>query len=100
MQTTELGRTGIALPKIGLGTWQYRGRPDVLRFGIERGTTFVDTTESYGTEAVVGDAILGRRQNVFLASKVSPRHFRRKELIAAAERSLRLLKTDYLDLYQ
>lgn len=100
MQATEIGRTGIALPRIGLGTWRYRGSSELLRRGIELGATFVDTAESYGTETVVGEAVSARRHDVFLASKVSPRHFRRKDLIAAAERSLKLMTTDYLDLYQ
>jgi diketogulonate reductase-like aldo/keto reductase len=60
----------------------------------------IDTAESYGTEEIVGEAIKGRRHQVFLATKVLPRNFRRRDLIAAAERSLRRLGTDHIDLYQ
>jgi len=60
----------------------------------------VDTAESYGTEPVVGQAIRGIRDRFFLASKISPRHFRGRDVIRAAECSLRQLGTHYLDLYQ
>lgn len=88
------------VPEIGLGTWAYHGGADVLRQGLDAGALFVDTAESYGTEPVVGDAIAGRREQIFLATKVSPEHFRRADVIAAAENSLRRLRTDYIDLYQ
>ncbi len=68
--------------------------------GIELGACFVDTAESYGTELVVGQAIRGLRDHIFLASKISPRHFRERDVILAAECSLRQLGTHYLDLYQ
>jgi len=100
MQIVELGNTGTTLPKIGLGTWQFNGGPDLLRTGIDLGAVFIDTAESYGTETVVGEGIRNRRHQVFLATKASPRHFRHKDLIASAEASLRRLRTDYLDLYQ
>jgi diketogulonate reductase-like aldo/keto reductase len=96
----ELGRTGIKLPVIGLGTWQYRGGIEPLQTGVALGACFIDTAESYGTEEVVGQAIRGARQKVFLATKVAPRHFRYFELIQSANESLRRLKTDYIDLYQ
>lgn len=83
-----------------MGTWQFRGGVESLLAGIDLGATFIDTAESYGTEPVVGQAIRGIRQRVFLASKVSPRHFRRHDVIKAAECSLRQLRTDFLDLYQ
>ncbi len=88
------------LPEIGLGTWKYSGGIAPLRHGIELGATLIDTAESYGTEEIVGEAIRGIRQRVFLATKVSPHHFRRKEIRLAAEASLRRLQTDYIDLYQ
>src|SRR5262249_46380989 len=62
--------------------------------------TFIDTAESYGTEPIVGDAIRGIRDRVFLASKVSPRHFRYAAVIKAADCSLKQLHTDHIDLYQ
>ena len=87
------------LPEIGLGTWRYEAGVAPLRRGIELGATLIDTAESYGTEEVVGEAIRGIRQKVFLATKVSPHHFRRRDVHAAAEASLRRLGTDYIDLY-
>ena len=100
MDYKVLDNTGVEIPEIALGTWQYRGGVEPLRAGIELGATFIDTAESYGTEAVVGEAIKGFRQKVFLATKVSPRHFRRQDAIRAAEQSLKRLDTDYIDLYQ
>ena len=91
---------GVQIPELALGTWQYRGDVEPLRVGIELGATFIDTAELYGTEPVVGQAIRGIRDRIFLASKVSPRHFRASDLMKAAECSLKQLNTDYLDLYQ
>ena len=71
-----------------------------MREAIALGANFIDTAESYGTEEVVGEAIKGVRNKVFLATKVSPRHFRRPEVIRSAEQSLKRLGTDYIDLYQ
>ena len=68
--------------------------------GITLGACFIDTAESYGTEEVVGLAIQGIRKEIFLATKVSPRHFRHADVIAAADASLKRLNTDYVDLYQ
>jgi diketogulonate reductase-like aldo/keto reductase len=64
------------------------------------GAAFIDTAESYGNVEVVGRAISGRRDRVFLATKVLPRHFRRHDVIHAAEQRLKRLNTDYIDLYQ
>jgi diketogulonate reductase-like aldo/keto reductase len=100
MKLKELGNTGVQIPELALGTWQYRGGVESLRAGIELGAFFIDTAELYGTEPVVGQAIRGIRDRIFLASKVSPRHFRRHDVIKAAECSLKQLNTDYLDLYQ
>jgi len=100
MKSKQLGNTGVQVSELALGTWQYRGGEEALRSGIELGATFIDTAESYGTEPLVGRAIRGIRDRIFLASKASPRHFRRDDLIKAAECSLKQLNTDYLDLYQ
>jgi diketogulonate reductase-like aldo/keto reductase len=100
MKSKQLGNTGVQVPELALGTWQYRGGVKGLRAGIELGASFIDTAESYGTEPVVGEAIRGIRDRIFLASKVAPRHFRRHDVIKAAECSLKQLNTDYLDLYQ
>jgi diketogulonate reductase-like aldo/keto reductase len=100
VNSKQLGNTGIPLPELALGTWQYRGGVGPLRAGVELGACFIDTAECYGTEPLVGEAIHGIRGGIFLASKVSPRHFRYKDVIKAAECSLKQLQTDYLDLYQ
>src|SRR4029077_16788382 len=100
MDTKSLGGSEQHLPEIGFGTWNYAGGTEPIRGAVRHGAYLIDTAESYGTEDIVGEAIQGRRAEVFLATKGSPRHFRRAELIAAAERSLRRLRTDYLDLYQ
>src|SRR5258708_34531113 len=100
MLLRELGNSGIRLPEIGFGTWNYRGGIQPLRAAIECWACLIDTAESHGTEEIVGEAIKGRRRHVFLATKALPRNFRRCDLIAAAERSLRRLGTDHIDLYQ
>ncbi len=92
--------TGICQPKIRFGTWNYSGGVEPLRAAIECGAGLIDTAEAYGTEEIVGRAIKGQRDRVFLASKVLPRNFKQRDLIAAAERSLWRLGTDHIDLYQ
>jgi len=96
----RLGAAELTIPEIGLGTWQYRGSVQALRKGIELGARFIDTAEAYGTESFVGEVIRDIRNQVFLATKVSPWNFRPKDLFQAADRSLQALKTDYIDLYQ
>ncbi len=96
----ELGRTGVRVPEIGLGTWDYHGGIEPLLAGFESGALFVDTAESYGSESVVGEAIRGIREKVFLATKVSSEHFRHRDVIRAADESLRRLGTGRIDLYQ
>lgn len=88
------------LPEISLGTWKYRAGPEPLVYGIELGANFIDTAEIYRTEGVVGEALAGRRDKVFLATKVSGDHLRYDDVLTAAEKSLKLLKTDRIDLYQ
>jgi diketogulonate reductase-like aldo/keto reductase len=100
MEWKNLGKSQVLLPAIGLGTWNYTGGVEPIREGIERGAFLIDTAESYGTEEVVGAAIRGLRDRVLVATKVSPRNFRPRDLAAAAERSLRRLRTDWIDLYQ
>jgi diketogulonate reductase-like aldo/keto reductase len=73
-----------------------------LRLGLDLGMTLIDTAEMYGdggAEELVGEAIAGRRQEVFLVSKVLPSNASRRGTVAACERSLRRLKTDRIDLY-
>src|ERR1035437_10117705 len=100
MELKRLGPSTTSLPAIGLGTSNYTGEVEALRIGIEHGACLIDTAEIYGTEEIVGMAVRGRRDRIFLATKVAPRHFRRRDLIAAAEGSLRRLGTEYIDLYQ
>jgi diketogulonate reductase-like aldo/keto reductase len=100
---------GVRVPALGLGTWRMgeRGRDHdaeiaSLRLGIELGMTVIDTAEMYGdggAEELVGEAIAGRRDRVFLVSKVYPHNAGAKSAIAACERSLKRLATDRLDLY-
>lgn len=100
MRLKELGSTGVTLPEISLGTWKYRAGPEPLVYGIELGANFIDTAEIYRTEGVVSEALAGRREKVFLATKVSGDHLRYDDVLKAAEGSLKLLKTDRIDLYQ
>ena len=100
MELKELGNTGVMVSEIGLGTWKYRGGAEPLRRGIELGAFFIDTAEMYRTEDVVGQAISGRRDQVFLASKVLGSHLRYDQVMTALEASLRLLAVDCIDLYQ
>ena len=100
MEYKPLGDTDVLIPEIGLGTWAYTGGDTPLRHGVELGATLIDTAESYGTEEAVGSAIGPIRDKVFLATKVSPQNFRRKDVLAAADGSLRRLGIDHIDLYQ
>jgi len=100
MWLKELGQTGIHIPEIGLGTWNYHAGPGPLRRGLEAGALFIDTAESYGTEPVVREAVAGLRERVFLATKVSPQHFRRADFLKSVDASLLQLGTDWLDLLQ
>lgn len=100
MESKELGKTGVKLPEIGLGTWQYSGGAAPITKAISLGACLIDTAEMYGTEGVVGEAIKGQREKVFIATKVSGNHLRYDEVLKAADESLRRLGTDYIDLYQ
>lgn len=100
MNQKELGKTGVMLPEIGLGTLQYRDGVEPIKKAISLGASLIDTAESYGTEKIVGEAIKHLRDRVFIATKVSPRHFRRSDLLIAVDKSLERLRTDHIDLYQ
>ena len=101
--------SGQRVPVLGQGTWHMgedpRRRKDelaALRVGIELGLTLIDTAEMYGNgaaEELVGEAIAGRRDQVFLVTKVLPEHATHRGTVAACERSLQRLGTDRLDLY-
>lgn len=100
MELKPLGNTGAMIPEIGLGTWNYRGGVEPLRKGIGLGATLIDTAEGYYTEDVVGKAVKGIRDQVFIATKVSGRHLDYEGVLRAAEGSLIQLETDYIDIYQ
>jgi diketogulonate reductase-like aldo/keto reductase len=100
VELKELGGTGVMVPEIGLGTWKYTGGNEPLRRGIELGAFLIDTAEMYRTEDAVGRAVKGIRERVFIATKVSGSNLRYDRVLRAAENSLRLLDTGYIDLYQ
>jgi len=100
IELKQLGNTGVMVSEIGLGTWKYRGGVEPLRRGIEIGAYLIDTAEIYRTENVVGQAIQGMRERVFIATKVSGEHLRSEAVLRAADASLRLLGTEVIDLYQ
>ncbi len=100
MILTELAKTGVSIPEIGLGTWEYRAGPQPLRKGLEAGALFIDTAESYGSESVVGEAVRGIRDRVFIATKVSPQNLGPADLRRSVEASLKRLGTDFVDLLQ
>lgn len=107
MRMTRLA--GREVPVLGQGTWHmgdseplHAEEVRTLRRGIDLGMTVIDTAELYGqgrSESLVGEAVKGRRDEVFLISKVMPSHADRAGTIAACERSLKRLGTDHLDLY-
>ncbi|HEY0693031.1 MAG TPA: aldo/keto reductase [Kribbella sp.] len=108
VRTTKLP-SGTEVPVLGQGTWGWaedagRRANEIasLRRGLRLGLSLVDTAELYadgGAEKLVGEAIAGRRNEVFLVSKVLPSNATRDGTVAACERSLRRLGTDWLDLY-
>jgi len=103
------GFTRLEVPVIGQGTWMIEGGREselraieALRTGLNLGLTHVDTAEMYGSgraEELVGQAIAGRRDEVFLVSKVLPSNATYQGTLRACERSLKRLGTDHLDLY-
>jgi diketogulonate reductase-like aldo/keto reductase len=107
METRVWGPTGTAVAAIGQGTWYFEQarRPDAvaaLQAGLDAGMTHIDTAEMYGSgkaEEIVAEAVAGRRDEVFLVSKVMPQNASRKGTVAACEASLKRLKTDRLDCY-
>lgn len=107
MQRRWFGSTGREVAAIGFGTWYLEQAPRdaaiaALRRGLDLGMTHIDTAELYGSgaaEELVGEAIAGRREEVFLVSKVLPQNASRRGTRAACERSLARLRTDRLDCY-
>ena len=105
LRKQKFGNDGPDVSVIGQGTW-YLDRGDrksavaALRRGIDLGMTHIDTAEMYGdAELVIAEAIAGKRDDLFLVSKVLPSNASRRGTITACERSLKRLKTDRLDCY-
>ena len=96
----ELARTGVSIPEVGIGTWDYHAGPLPIRKGLEAGALFIDTAESYGSEPAVGEAVRGLRDQVFIATKVSPQNFRSSALRRSVEASLQRMNIDEIDLLQ
>jgi diketogulonate reductase-like aldo/keto reductase len=101
--------TGEKVAALGQGTWTMgdnsRGRKAevaALRLGFDLGMTLVDTAEMYasgGAEEVVGEAVAGRRDEIFIVTKVMPQNASRRAAINACEKSLKRLKVEAIDLY-
>lgn len=102
-------RSGEKIAALGQGTWHFGERPTrraeevaSIRLGVDLGMTVIDTAEMYGNgaaETVVGEAIAGRRGEVFLVDKVLPHHASRAGTVRACKGSLARLGIDYIDLY-
>lgn len=114
MQYRTLGKTKIRVSAISLGTWAFAGRLNwgtqerndsiaTLNSAFDAGINFFDTAEIYGNglaEQLIGEALHNRRDKIVIATKVSPENCEPSELRTSCERSLRNLRTDYIDLYQ
>ena len=106
-QVRQFGSSGRAIGVIGQGSWQLERAPRreaiaTLRRGLDLGLNHIDTAEMYGSgesEALIGEAVAGRRGEVFLVSKVLPQNASRRGIPKACERSLKALGTDHLDCY-
>ncbi|HKO72310.1 MAG TPA: aldo/keto reductase [Bradyrhizobium sp.] len=105
MRSRPFGPGGAPVSVIGQGTWHIdhgdrQQAVAALRRGIDLGLTHIDTAEMYGdAELVIAEAIVGRRDDVFLVSKVLPSNASRRGTVTACERSLKRLRTDRLDCY-
>jgi diketogulonate reductase-like aldo/keto reductase len=108
MERRVFGTAGVSVPVIGQGTWQMEnddrdGAIRALQVGMDLGLTHLDTAELYGRgrveESIVAPAIAGRRDTVYLVSKVMPSNATYEGTLQACERSLQRLKTDRLDCY-
>lgn len=114
MQYRKLGNTDIDVSVMALGCWPFAGgkvwgeQSDddsiaTVHAALDAGINFFDTAEGYEaghSERVLGQGLLGRREEAVIATKVSPSHLSGPDVIAACEQSLRNLQTDYIDLYQ
>lgn len=110
MLRRKFGWTGLDVPVIGMGTWMIEGRSrdverraiEALRLGLDLGMNHIDTAEMYGNgraEELIAEAVDDQREQVFLVSKVLPSNASYQGTLKACERSLKRLKTDFIDLY-
>jgi len=113
MQYQMLGQSGLRVSTYALGCWPFAGgsfwgeQDDAVSIAtvhaaLDAGINFFDTAEAYesGTsERVLGQALVGKRDNAIIATKVAPNHLTAEDVVAACERSLGYLQTDYIDLY-
>lgn len=110
MLRRKFGWTGLDVPVIGMGTWMIEGRSrdaerraiEALRLGLDLGMNHIDTAEMYGNgraEELIAEAVDDQREQVFLISKVLPSNASYQGTLKACERSLKRLKTDFIDLY-
>jgi myo-inositol catabolism protein IolS len=115
MEYKNIGKSDLRVSVVGFGAWQAGGRVwgtdftdnDVIKamkYGFENGVNYIDTAEIYGSghsEEVISRALEGyRREDIIIATKVAPPHFRKDDVINSCDRSLRRLNTSYIDLYQ
>lgn len=114
MQFKELGKSGVKIPVLGMGTWGIGGYSDpvvgeedsaiqALKLGLDLGMRFIDTAESYAnghSEEIVRQAVKSQRDEVFIATKVSREHLSYDGVLKACNNSLSRLGTHYIDLYQ
>lgn len=114
MDYKELGKSGVKIPLLGLGTWgiggfssKHFGGDDeavrALRLGLELEMRFIDTAEMYGrghSEEVVAKAVVTERESIFIATKVSGENLSYEHVLRSCESSLKRLQTSYIDLYQ
>ena len=108
MRSLELP-SGKSMPVFGLGTWRMGEHPDqlqsevnLIRAAIDMGITMIDTAEMYaegGAEEVIGEAVRGRRDGLYLVSKFFPHNASRNGVLEACERSLKRMDCEYIDLY-
>jgi myo-inositol catabolism protein IolS len=112
MEYKELGSTGVKISKIGLGTWQFSqsaawGESDISELekvvdcAVDGGINLIDTAMGYGkSEEILGRLLKGKREKIFLATKLSTREFEYDKAKESLRQSLQRLNTDYIDLYQ
>jgi len=111
MKYVQMGKTDIKISNIGLGTWAFSGdcfwgsqdekdSINTVLSALDNGVNFIDTAEGYGcSEEVLGRALIGRREEAILATKAIWSSLKKENLLKSFEKSLKNLRTDYVDLY-